>query len=79
MDGWIVFAFIVTLIVLRQLAVPEARLTGGILIMAAGIWLIWISAVHAPHWSASRHAPDMLPLLAGVWLVVKGALRFASY
>ena len=79
MAGWIVFAFFLTLIVLRRIAVPEARLTGGVLIMGAGIWLIWMVAAHPSHWS-TVHSPDIIfPLLVGVWLIVKGALRFASY
>ncbi len=77
--GWIVIALFLTLIVLHRIAVPEARLAGGILIMGAGIWLIWISAVHPSDIPAFRHAPDIFPLLIGLWLVVKGALRFASY
>jgi hypothetical protein len=77
--GWIVFAFFLTLIVLRRFAVPEAGLAGGIVIMGVGIWLIWISAVHVSDMAAFRHAPNIFPLLVGVWLVVKGALRFASY
>jgi len=64
---------------LHRIAVPEARLAGGILIMGAGIWLIWISAVHPSDIPVFRHAPDIFPLLIGLWLVVKGALRFASY
>jgi hypothetical protein len=79
MDGWIVFAFFLTLILLGRLAVPEARLAGGILIMGAGIWLIWISAVHPSHVRTFVRPPDFVPLLLGVWLVVKGALRLASY
>jgi len=80
MDGWIVFALVLAVIVLRRLAVPEARLGGGVLIMGAGIWLIWTVAVHSSHWSTLHHSPDIIfPLLVGVWLVVRGALRFASY
>ncbi len=77
--GWIVFAFFLTWVVLRRIAVPEARLAGGILIMGAGMWLIWISAVHPSDIPAFRHAPDIFPLLIGLWLVVKGALRASSY
>jgi hypothetical protein len=79
MAGWILFAFFLTLIVLRALAIPEGRLIGGVLIMAAGIWLIWTAAVHPYGWSSFRHTPNALPLLFGEWLVVRGALRFASY
>src|SRR5712691_986566 len=41
MTGWLLFAFLTALIVLRAVAVPEARLAGGLLIMAFGIWIIW--------------------------------------
>jgi hypothetical protein len=78
-SGWLVFAFFLTLGVLRLIAVPEARLAGGILIMGAGIWLIWIAAVHPLDTAGFRHAPDIFPLVVGLWLVVRGALRFASY
>ena len=79
MEGWIVFALIVAWILLRRLAVPEARMGGGILIMGAGIWLIYAVAAHPSHWS-SVHSPDIVfPLLIGLWMIVKGALRFASY
>ena len=41
--------------------------------------LIYAVAVHSSHWS-TFHSPDIiLPLLIGVWLIVKGALRLASY
>ena len=78
-SGWLIVAFFLTLMVLHLSAVPEARLAGGILIMGAGIWLIWLSAVHPLDVPAFRHAPDIFPLVVGLWLVVRGALRFASY
>ena len=46
---------------------------------AATIWLIYAVSVHPSHWS-TFHSPDIVfPLLIGVWLVVKGALRASSY
>jgi hypothetical protein len=77
MAGWMLFALLVTLVVLRALGLPEAHLFRGAAAMGIGVWLIWIAAV--PAHSAFRHMPDMLLLLVGMWLVVKGALRFASY
>ena len=77
MVGWLIFGVFVAVIMLRATALPEARLAGGILLMAFGIWLIWASVSHSPH--PFIYAPPFLPILFGLWLIVKGALRFAAY
>jgi uncharacterized membrane protein YccF (DUF307 family) len=74
--GWLLFAFVLTFVLLRATAASEARVVVGAAFMGFGILLIWQATVqHAAH----HHMPDMIVLFAGLWLVVAGALRFASY
>jgi hypothetical protein len=78
MVGWLIFGVFVAVIMLRATALPEARLAGGILLMAFGIWLVWAAVSHSP-FTPFIYAPQFLPIVFGLWLIVKGALRFAAY
>jgi hypothetical protein len=76
--GWLIFGVFVAVIMLRATALPEARLAGGILLMAFGIWLVWAAVSHS-RFTPFIYAPQFLPIFFGLWLIVKGALRFAAY
>ena len=78
MVGWLFVGLFMALIVLRAVALPEARMASGVLLMGFGIWLVW-AAVSYSYFSPFRYAPHVLPLMFGLWLIVKGALRFAAY
>ena len=77
MAGWIVLAAFVTLILLRASAAPEARIASGAASMGFGIWMI-VEATR-PHVLAIHYVPDVFLLVFGLALVVRGALRFATY
>jgi len=76
--GWLILGAFIATIMLRATALPEAQLAGGVLLMVFGIWLIW-SAVSASPFTPFRYSPHILPIAFGLWLIVKGALRFATY
>jgi hypothetical protein len=46
--------------------------------MGLGIWLVWAAATYS-YFTPFGYAPHVLPLFFGLWLIVKGALRFAAY
>jgi hypothetical protein len=78
MPGMLIFAFVATLIILRVTHASGACLTGGIVLIGFGIWLVWNSVVGRPH-DLLLEGPHLFTLMLGVWLVVKGALRASSY
>jgi uncharacterized membrane protein len=78
MVGWWVLAALLALVIVRASRVPEGRLAGGALLIALGVWLILGATSHGGAYRF-HYAPDLLPLLVGTWLVVKGALTAASY
>jgi hypothetical protein len=78
MVGWLIFGLFIAVIMLQATRLPEARLAGGILLMGFGIWLIW-AAISRSHYTPFIYEPQFLPILFGLWLIVKGALRFAAY
>ena len=80
--GLLCFVFFATLLCLRGAHAAMARLVSGLIIMGIGIWLILVSVTgehFAMFWPVTIYMPSLVSLLLGLWLVVKGALRFASY
>ncbi len=73
-----IFGLFIAVIMLRATALPEAHLAGGILLMGFGIWLIWATISHS-RFTPFIYAPEFIPLVFGLWLIVRGALRFAAY
>jgi hypothetical protein len=77
MPGMLIVAFFATLIILRATRASGACVTGGIVLIGFGIWLVWTSVVGHPH-GMSLEGPHAFTLMLGIWLVVKGALRASS-
>jgi len=77
MAGWLLLTFLVTLVLLRATTTSGGRAVSGIAAISVGVWLIYEAAV--PHAMHFRHVPDAFLLAVGLVVVVKGALRFASY
>jgi hypothetical protein len=72
-----ILAFFSILIVLR--ATRGGGMTGGILLMGFGVWMLWAGAVrHHDELYVLYSPPRIGSLLLGMWLVVKGALRFSA-
>jgi len=78
MVGWLFLGLFIGVVALRAVALPEARVASGVLVMGFGVWLVWAAASYPP-FSPFRYTPHILQVLFGLWLIVRGALRFASY
>ena len=78
MPGLLVFAFFATLIVLRATRAPGACLSGGIVLMGFGIWLLLDATKHTSASALLLEPPHFFVLLLGLWCVIKGALRMAE-
>jgi hypothetical protein len=79
MFGLLFVAFFATLLILRLTDAPGSAATSGIVMIAFGSWVIWSSVTHHHYGMYVYGPPHFFVLLFGVWLVVKGALRAASY
>jgi hypothetical protein len=76
MPGMLVLAFFSVAIVLRA---TRGGMTGGILLMGFGVWMLWAGAVrHHDELYLLDSPPRIGSLLLGTWLVVKGVLRFSA-
>jgi hypothetical protein len=78
MPGLLIFAFFATLLVLRLTRAPGSALSGGIVLMGFGIWLLLDATKHSRFAGSLVEPPQLFVLLLGLWCVVKGALRMAE-
>jgi hypothetical protein len=79
MPGLLIFAFFATLLVLRLTRAPGSALSGGIVLMGFGIWLLLDATKHARFNGSLVEPPQLFVLLLGLWcVVIKGALRMAE-
>ena len=78
MPGLLIFAFFATLLVLRLTRAPGSALSGGIVLMGFGIWLLLDATKHSRFSGSLVEPPQLFVLLLGLWCVVKGALRMAE-
>ena len=78
MPGLLIFAFFATLLVLRLTRAPGSALSGGIVLMGFGIWLLLDATKHARFDGSLVEPPQVFILFLGLWCVVKGGLRLAD-
>jgi hypothetical protein len=78
MPGLLIFAFFATLLVLRLTRAPGACISGGLVLMGFGVWLLMDVTIHARGGGALLEPPQLFVLMLGLWCVIKGALRFSE-
>jgi multisubunit Na+/H+ antiporter MnhB subunit len=76
--GLLIVAFFATLLVLRLTRAPGGSLTGGIVLMGFGVWLLLDATKHSRFAGSLVEPPQVFVLMLGLWCVVKGALRMAE-
>jgi hypothetical protein len=79
MPGLLIFAFFATLLVLRLTRAPGSALSGGIVLMGFGIWLLLDATKHSRFNGSLVEPPQLFVLLLGLWCVrIGGVLRITE-